>query len=91
MLLLVLASPVPLASESRGTHEDILLSPFFRFLQPAGPGPRIYIPQEQDSPVLPRSIGLLSIDVKLKLKLKLNYDSQSVGQPILVSGHRQGS
>jgi hypothetical protein len=51
-LLLVLASTVILRSESRGTHDHILLSqiqtpPTWR------PGPRIYIPQEQDGPIVP--------------------------------------
>jgi hypothetical protein len=57
LLLLVLASTVPLGSESRGTQYHILLSQFSRFLQPAGPGPRIYIPQEQGGPVIPLSTG----------------------------------
>jgi hypothetical protein len=36
---------------SRGTHDHILLSQI-RDPQPEGPGPRIYIPQEQGGPVI---------------------------------------
>jgi hypothetical protein len=45
-LLLVLASPVILRSESRRTVSDS------RLPQPGGPGLRIYIPQEQGGPVI---------------------------------------
>jgi hypothetical protein len=38
--------------ESHRTHDHILLS-HLRLPQPGGPGPRIYIPQEQGSPVIP--------------------------------------
>jgi hypothetical protein len=47
-LLLVLL----LGSESRGIRSNILLSQFLRLPQPGGPGPRIYIPQEQGVPFL---------------------------------------
>jgi hypothetical protein len=53
LLLLVLASAVSLGSESRGTQNYILLSQFLRLSQPGGPGPRIYILQEQGGPVMP--------------------------------------
>jgi hypothetical protein len=55
LLLLVLASGVPLWSESRGTQDHILLSQFLRLPQLGGPGPCIYsyIPQEQGGPVIP--------------------------------------
>jgi hypothetical protein len=53
LLLLFLASAVPLGSESRGTPYHILLSQFLRLPQPGGPGPRIYIPREEDSPDIP--------------------------------------
>jgi hypothetical protein len=56
-LLLVLASAVILRSESHGAHYHILLDP--RYTQPGGPGPRIYIPQEQVSPVIPPGTGFL--------------------------------
>jgi hypothetical protein len=55
LLLLVFASAVPLMSESHGTQDHILLSQFLRPPQPGGPGPRIYIPQEQGDPVIPLS------------------------------------
>jgi hypothetical protein len=45
------ASAVILRSESRGTVSDSRLS------QPGGPGPRIYISQEQGGPVIPPGIG----------------------------------
>jgi hypothetical protein len=45
LLLLVLASTVPLRSESRGTQDHIFLSQFLRLSQPGRPGPHIYIPQ----------------------------------------------
>jgi hypothetical protein len=51
-LLLVLASAVILRSEFRGTHDHILLSQIRDAPQPWGPGPRIYIPQEQGGPVI---------------------------------------
>jgi hypothetical protein len=57
LLLLVLASAVPLVSESRGTEDNNLLSQFFRLLQPGSPGPRIYIPQEQGFPDIPSGTG----------------------------------
>jgi hypothetical protein len=47
-----------LGSESRGTHDHILLC--LRLPQPGGPGPHIYIPQEQDSPVIPLGTGFPS-------------------------------
>jgi hypothetical protein len=53
LLLLVLASAVQLGSESRGTQDRILLSQFLRLPQPGGPGPRIYVPQEQGGPDIP--------------------------------------
>jgi hypothetical protein len=49
-LLLVPANAVVLDSESRGTHEHILLS---ILPQPGWPGPLIYIPQKQGVPVIP--------------------------------------
>jgi hypothetical protein len=69
LLLLVLASAVPLGSESRGTRDHILLSKFLRILQPGGPGPRIYIPQEQGGPDIPPALGSLSV---------ASYDSQGL-------------
>jgi hypothetical protein len=56
-LLLVFAITVTLGSESRGTQDHILLSQFLRLPQPGGPGPRIYIPQEQGGPVIPPGTG----------------------------------
>jgi hypothetical protein len=57
LLLLVLASAVPLGSESQRTQDHILLSQFLRLPQPGEPGPRIYIPQEQGGPVIPPGTG----------------------------------
>jgi hypothetical protein len=50
-LLLGLAREVTLGSKSRRSHSHILLS-HLRLPQPGGPGPSIYIPQEQGSPVI---------------------------------------
>jgi hypothetical protein len=57
MLLLVLASTVPLGYESRGTQDHILLSQLLSLPQPGGPGPRMYIPQEQGGPDIPPGTG----------------------------------
>jgi hypothetical protein len=54
LLLLILARAVPLGSKSRGTQDHILLSQFLRLSHPGGPGSRIYIPQEQSGPDIPR-------------------------------------
>jgi hypothetical protein len=56
LLLLVLASAVLLGTESRGTQDHILLF-HLRLPQPGGPGPRIYIPQEQGGPYIPSGTG----------------------------------
>jgi hypothetical protein len=56
-LLLDLVSTVILGSESRGTHDHILLSQIRNSPQPGGAGPRIYIPQEQGGPVIPPGTG----------------------------------
>jgi hypothetical protein len=53
--LLVLASTAILGSESRATHDHTV--PDSRLPQPGGPGPRIYIPQEQGGPVIPPGTG----------------------------------
>jgi hypothetical protein len=58
--LLGIASAASLRSESHGTHEHILLSLFLRLPQPGGPGPCIYIPQEQGGPVIPPGIWFTS-------------------------------
>jgi hypothetical protein len=57
LLLMVLASAVPLGSECCGTQDHILLSQSLRLPQPGGPGPRIYIPQEQAGPDVPPGTG----------------------------------
>jgi hypothetical protein len=55
-LLLGLARAVTLRSKSRRTHGHILLS-HLRLPEPGGPGPRIYIPQEQGGPAIPSGTG----------------------------------
>jgi hypothetical protein len=50
------ARAVTLRAKSRRTHGNILLS-HLRLPQPGGPGPRIYIPQEQGGPVIPPDTG----------------------------------
>jgi hypothetical protein len=47
-------------SESLRTRIHTLLS-HLRLLQPAGPGSRIYIPQEQGGPVIPPALGSLYV------------------------------
>jgi hypothetical protein len=56
-LLLALSSAVILRSESHGTHDHILQSQI-QDPQPGGPGPHIYIPQEQGGPVIPPGSGI---------------------------------
>jgi hypothetical protein len=57
LLLLVLASAVPLGSGSRRTQDHILLSQFLKLPQPGGLGPHIYIPQKQGGPDIPPGTG----------------------------------
>jgi hypothetical protein len=71
-LLLALASAVILGSESRGTHEHILLS------QIRGPGPHICIPQEQGGPFMPPGTGFLFV---------ASYDSHGYGGGIRTRLH----
>jgi hypothetical protein len=52
-LLLGLASAVTLGSKSSRAHDHILLSQLW-LPQLGGPGPCIYIPQEQGGPVIPK-------------------------------------
>jgi hypothetical protein len=54
-LLLGLARAVTLGSKSRRTHDHILLS-HLTLPQPGGPGPCIYMPQEQGGPVIPQYV-----------------------------------
>jgi hypothetical protein len=56
-LLLVLASVVIPRSASRGTHDHILLSQIRDSPQPEESSPRIYIPHEQDGPIIPPGTG----------------------------------
>jgi hypothetical protein len=56
-LLLAFASIVILGSESRGTHDNILLSQIRDSPQPEGPGPCIYILQGQGGPFIPPDTG----------------------------------
>jgi hypothetical protein len=79
LLMLVLARAVPLRSESCKIQDHILLSQFLRLPQPGGPGPRIYIPQEQGGLGNPRALGSLSV---------ASYDSQGYGGGILFLLHR---
>jgi hypothetical protein len=60
-VLLLLVSAVPFGSESHGSQDNILLSQFLRLSQPGGPGPRIYILQEQGGPDIPGALGSFSV------------------------------
>jgi hypothetical protein len=73
----VICSAITHWLESRRTHNHILLS-HLRLPQPGGPGVRIYIPQEQGCPVIPRALGSLYVR---------SYDSQSYGGGIPNSHH----
>jgi hypothetical protein len=77
-LLPVLASAVILGSESHGTRDHILLSLIRDFSQPGGPGPSIYIPQEQGGPVTPQALGSLFV---------ASYDSRGYGGGIRTRLH----
>jgi hypothetical protein len=76
-LLLGLARAVTLRSQSRRTHDHILLS-YLRLPKPGGTGSRIYIPQEQGGPVIPPGTGFPSI---------ASYDSHGSGGGILTRLH----
>jgi hypothetical protein len=79
-LILGLARAVTLGSKSRRTHDHILLS-HLRLPQPGGPGPRIYIPQEQGGPITqlyPRALCSLFV---------ASYDSRGCGGGILTRLH----
>jgi hypothetical protein len=52
-LLLGITSAVFLGSESPRDSIPYFIVSLFETPQPGGPGPRIYIPQEEDSPVIP--------------------------------------
>jgi hypothetical protein len=69
-LLLALASAVILRSESRGTHDQILLSQIRDSSQPGGPGPRIYVPGKRVARLYCQALGSLSV---------ASYDSQGCG------------
>jgi hypothetical protein len=80
LLLLVLASAVPLWSESRETQDHILLSKFLRLPQPGGPGPVLtrISPRNRVAQLYPRALGSLSV---------ASYDSQGYGGGILSRLH----
>jgi hypothetical protein len=73
LLLLVLASAVPLGSESRGTQDHILLPQFLRLPQPGGPGPRIYIPRNRVVQIYPRALGWEMSTKKCRYKYVTEY------------------
>jgi hypothetical protein len=79
-LLLGLARAVTLESKSSRTHDHSLLS-HLRLPQPGGPGPRIYIPQQQGGPVIPPGTGFPFV---------ASYDSQGCGRSILTCLHTGG-
>jgi hypothetical protein len=71
----VICSAITHWLESRKTRYHILLS-HLRLLQSGGPGPRIFIPQEQDGPAIPSSSLFVA-----------SYDSQGYGESILTHFH----
>jgi hypothetical protein len=71
-LLLGLARAVACGSKSRRTHDNILLS-HLRLPQPGEPGSRIYIPPEQDGPVItppPPGTGSTSTSTQIRLTVR---------------------
>jgi hypothetical protein len=76
-LFLVLSRTITLGAKSRRIHDHILLS-HLRLPQPGGPGPHIYIPQEQGGPVIPPGTGF---------RFVASYDSQGCGGGILTRLH----
>jgi hypothetical protein len=73
-LQLILASAVIPRSESPWDSWPHFTVSDSRFLQPGGPGPRIFIPQEQGVPVISQALGPLFVPC---------YDSQGYGENIL--------
>jgi hypothetical protein len=93
LYLLGLASAVPLGSESHGTQDHILLSQFFRLPQPGGPGPCIYIPQEQSVPVIPAGTGFPFHHFLRLAGLQWSYSNtppQGLGRPLIFSPNLKG-
>jgi hypothetical protein len=72
-LLLGLARAVTSGPKSRTTHDHILLF-HLKLPQLGGPGPHIYIPQEQGGPVTPPGNGFPFV---------ASYDSQGYGRSIV--------
>jgi hypothetical protein len=77
-LLLVLASAVPLWSESHGTQDHILLSQFLRLPNLEGQAPVFISPRNKVAQLYPRALDSLSV---------ASYDSQGCGGGILTRIH----
>jgi hypothetical protein len=60
-LLLALATAVILGSESRGTHDRILLSHIRDSPQPGGPGPVFISPRKRVSQLYPQALSSLLV------------------------------
>jgi hypothetical protein len=73
LLLLVLDSAAPLGSKFRGTQDHTLLFQFLRLPQPGGPGPRIYMPQEQGGLDIPPGTGFLFCRLLRLARLRWRY------------------
>jgi hypothetical protein len=71
---------VPLWTKSWRTHDYILLS-HTRLPQPGGPGPCIYIPQEQGGPVIPPGTGLPSCHLLWLSGLRWRYSNPPPHRP----------
>jgi hypothetical protein len=96
LLLLVLTSAVQFGSDSRETEDNILMSQFLRLPQPGGPGPSIYIPQEQDGPYIPPGVSLSVSSYEDMLVLLYtaasryyNYSTDGSTGPVLDSHRKQ--
>jgi hypothetical protein len=87
-LLLAVSSAVILGSESRGTRDHILMSPTRDSPKPGGPGPCIYIPRQQDDPVIPPFTGfpfrrlLILAKLRWRIRLRLHTGCSCFGQSL---------
>jgi hypothetical protein len=98
LLLLDLASAVPLESESCRTQDHILLSQFSRLPQPGRPGPRIYIPQERGGPDIPPGTGFPFRCLLRLAELRWRYSipppqggklTDLITEPITIYGYKE--
>jgi hypothetical protein len=66
LLLLVLASAVPIGSEARGTQDHILLYQSLKLSQPGGPGPVFICTSNREAQIYPRTLGCRYVFIPLR-------------------------